>query len=202
MTSEALRKSTCSPASAAGPTPCVSRAGQMTDLFGPDLAHANRSASPGSAKAKPTPAISGQNFCGSPESAALQKSLESKWQARTAWRGPMGWRETLKRKVIPSGRSFCLVTLSAPRNDASGYILLPTLPSQMQEGGPQMYGGTGAYNLWKRVLGRLPRGSKEMLNLGSWMMGFPLSWLKVFLAISEIPSSRNSQQNLSKQQCE
>lgn len=199
MTSEAFRKSTCSPELVAGPAPSGSPVGMTRDLFGQAHVRASRSVSPESARVKPTHAISGLNTCASSASVALQRALESKWLEQTASLGPMGWQKTLKRKVMPSGRSYCQVTLSAPLKTGNEFILLPTLPSQMQQGGPQMYGGTGAYHLWKRILGRLPRGSREMLALGSWMMGYQPSWLKVFLEISETQSSPTSPRNSSRQ---
>lgn len=107
--------------------------------------------------------------------------------------GPKGSPVIFKKVVITAGFWLLRLPLSARPKNGSGNILVPTLPSQMQSGGPQMYGGTGGWRQWKRVLGHLPRGSKEMLILASWMMGYPATWLKASFAAWGMQSSRKSQ---------
>lgn len=73
MNSDRTPKSTCSQASAAGPTPCNSPGGPQMNLFGPDHAHASHSAQPGSDRDTPTSGTSGPR-CGDLSPSAGRRS--------------------------------------------------------------------------------------------------------------------------------
>lgn len=77
-TSKAIRKPTSSPVSAAGPTRSGSPDGPTTDLFGQEVAPANRSVRPVSKKARKTSAICGPTFDASSKPAGPPSSSESK----------------------------------------------------------------------------------------------------------------------------
>lgn len=104
-----------SPASASGLTPSAPPAGRMIDLSGQVPAPASPSVPPASDEAPTTNATSGLSGSGSSASAALQSSLESRLQARTALVGSTLFRLTWKERVTPLGRRISALRASVPR---------------------------------------------------------------------------------------
>lgn len=102
-----------------GPTPCGSQAGQMNDLFGQVPVRANLSARQAKALGLLTSGICGQPSTTSFESDALQKSLESRLQAKTQTLGSTLYALTWKPWVTASGRSRSRLRASVRRTSGT-----------------------------------------------------------------------------------
>jgi len=122
----ALHNVISSPESAFGPTPSEGPAGLMTALCGPAHALASLSATQAKEMGLLTSGIYGHTSCTSSESAALQSSLASKLQAKTASLGSTLWRLTWKARTTPLGRSICALRASAHPTSDSGCTGWPT----------------------------------------------------------------------------
>ena len=113
MTLPGLRNATFLLASAFGPSPCVAPDGLTTEKHGPAPAPASLSARQAKAAGSLTSGTFGQRSTISSASAALQSSLASRLQARTATLGSTLFKLTWKVRVTPAGRSFFLLRASA-----------------------------------------------------------------------------------------
>lgn len=69
----------------------------------------------------------GQAGIGSSSSSALKRSLESKLQAMTAWRGPTLYKLTWKPRYTPAGLSIPALRASAPSTSGKGSTSQPCL---------------------------------------------------------------------------
>ena len=125
-TSSATINAISSPVSGDGGWPFASQAGQTTALSGPAPAPASPLAPPVKARASKTSAISGLISIGSSQSAALQSSLESRLQARTASAGSTLYALTWKHRATPLGRQICALRASARRISGNGSGGWPT----------------------------------------------------------------------------
>jgi hypothetical protein len=128
MNSEASPSATSSQALASGHTPCDPQAGQTTVLFGQEAARASLSARQVQEAGLMTSGTSGRTGTISSASAALQSSLASRLQARTASAGSTLYTLTWKQRATPSGRQICALRASARRisDSASGLLGWPT----------------------------------------------------------------------------
>ena len=126
MTCEAMPSATSSPESASGATPCAEPAGQTTDLFGQGAALASLSARQAKALGLLTSGTYGRTSTGLSNSAALQSSLASRLQARTASLGSTLYRLTWKDRVTPAGQSIPALRASARRTSDSDCTGWPT----------------------------------------------------------------------------
>ena len=115
-----------SPELAAGASPSGSPDGQTTGQSGQAPVHASHSAQPGKKQVSATTATCGQSYTGSPESAALQRCLESRLHRLTDMRGSTLFALTWKQQATPSGRLFCLLRASGRRMDDTGFSSWPT----------------------------------------------------------------------------
>ena len=115
MTSVDMTNVTSSPGSADGASPCDSQAGPMTDLFGPDPAHASLSARQAKERGLLTSGIYGLHGIGSSTSADLASSLVSRLKQRLAMVGSTLFKLTWKQSATPSGRSVSLLRASGHR---------------------------------------------------------------------------------------
>lgn len=141
MSYDKQHKSTCSPESLGGPSPCDSQDGPTTDLFGQAVAHASRSARQANAKAPPTSGTSGPTCSGSSQSAGLSALLVSKLRARLDTAGSMEYSQTWKQKATPAGRLYWAHTASARRTSGSDCSGWPTPKVQNCQGsGPSRVG--------------------------------------------------------------
>ena len=138
-TSKDSANATSSPGSAAGRSRSASPVGQGEFLSGREAVLASPSPSPGNRKAKPTPGISGPKCSGSSASAGLQRSLESRLQARLGMDGLMEFSQTWKRKATPAGRSYWAHTASARRTSGSGFSGWPTPKANEKEQSPEAH---------------------------------------------------------------
>lgn len=120
------RSVTGSPALESGPMPCAEQAGPTIDLFGVVPVRANLSARQAKDLGLLTSGTCGPTGTGSFESAALQKSLVSKLQARTQTLGSTLFRLTWKAWVLPSGRSLSRLRASVPRISGTALTSWPT----------------------------------------------------------------------------
>ena len=119
-TSQVSRSVTSSLASASGPAPCDSPAGQTTDPSGPALAPASPLAPQASEADLTTSATSGPSCSVLSASAALQSSLASRLQARMALSGSTLYKLTWKERATPAQRQICARRASAHRTSDSG----------------------------------------------------------------------------------
>lgn len=125
QTFEDLPSVTSSPVSASGATHCEVQVGQMIDLFGREAALANLSAQQAKAMGFLTSGIFGPTSTGSLNSAALQRSLESKLQARTQTLGSTLYKMTWKPWDTGSGRLRSRLRASVLRTsetDSTGWV--------------------------------------------------------------------------------
>jgi hypothetical protein len=111
-----------------GPTPCDPQAGPTTVLFGREAARASLSARQVQEAGLMTSGTSGLTGTTSSASAALQSSLASRLQARTASVGSTLYTLTWKQRATPSGLQICALRASARRisDSASGLLGWPT----------------------------------------------------------------------------
>jgi len=117
---EATPSATSSPGSASGASPCAAPAGPMIAPSGPD--HAPASLSPRQAKSRGllTTDISGLTSIGSSASAALERSLVNRLQARLQGCGSTLYKLTWKDWVMPSGHSRFRLRASVLRTSGTG----------------------------------------------------------------------------------
>lgn len=135
-----LLNATSLPVSASGPTPCGKLGGQTIAPSGPDLAHANLSATQAAAKGLLTSGTFGPTGTGLSDSAALSKSLENRLQAKTEGLGSTLYRLTWKHWDLPSGRRICALRASVRRTSGKGCSSMaawPTPSARDHKGGYQ-----------------------------------------------------------------
>jgi hypothetical protein len=119
-----------SPVSADGALPCDLQDGRMTDLFGQVVAHASHSVQRDKKKDTATSVTYGRIGLGSLESAALQKSLESRLREQLPLDGWMKSLMTWKRKRTPALRQYCQLAVSELPIEGIGSGLWPTPRAQ------------------------------------------------------------------------
>lgn len=111
-----------------GHTPCVEQDGPMIGPCGQEAARASLSARQVQEAGLMTSGTSGLTGTTSSASAALQSSLASRLQARTASAGSTLYTLTWKQRATPSGLLICALRASARRisDNASGLLGWPT----------------------------------------------------------------------------
>ncbi len=159
MNSEASPSATSSQASASGPTPCDPQDGPMIVLFGQEAARASLSARQVQEAGLMTSGTSGRTGTISSASAALQSSLASRLQARTASVGSTLYTLTWKQRATPSGLLICALRASARRTSGS-------VSSSERSGWPtpivnDVTGSTHCYGKNKEILLKLPGAAKQ-----------------------------------------
>lgn len=162
-----------SPGSAYGHSPCDLLDGPMIGPSGPAHAHVNLSARQAEAEGLLTSGTYGPPGTISLKSAALQRSLESKLQARLAWSGSTLYRLTWKHRNTPLGRQICALRASAPRisDNDSGLSLKGW-------GTPTVGNATGSQSMASMsATGRRADGTKGTVSLPgiAKMAGWPTS---------------------------
>lgn len=105
-------KRTSLPESESGPAGFAQKDGPMIGQSGPEVARANLSARQAKAMGLMTSGTFGQPSSISSESAALQKSLESRLRAKTVSPGWSLYKLTWKHRAMPSGRSILALRAS------------------------------------------------------------------------------------------
>ncbi len=147
MTLHHTNPSTCSPVSAAGPTPCDSPDGPTTGLFGQALVHASLSALRASDGAPTTSDTCGPRCDGSSPSAALQSSLENRLRATLDVNGSPEYALTWKHWAMKSGPPICALRASARRTSDKDFSGWPTATRQDAAGsGSYGYPKTATHN--------------------------------------------------------
>ena len=126
MTCEAMRSATSSRESVSGATHCGAPATPTPDLYGRGVALASLSARQAKALGLLTSGTYGRTSTGLSNSAALQSSLASRLQARTASLGSTLYRLTWKDRVTPAGQSIPALRASARRTSDSDCTGWPT----------------------------------------------------------------------------
>ena len=119
-TSENLHSATSSVASADGQEPCRLQDGVQTDPFGQEVPLVSLFQAQEIKKAKTTSGISGLSSSISSESAALQRSLESRLRQQLDLGGSMIYKLTWKQKVTPQQRSYYHLGASAHSTKETG----------------------------------------------------------------------------------
>lgn len=130
----ATRNAISSPASAAGASRSTSPDGPTTAPSGPGAAPANLSARQAQEAGLLTSGTYGRTGTISFESAALQRSLASRLQARTASVGSTLYKLTWKERTTPAGRPIPALRASARRISAKGNGSVPTICDLPQVG--------------------------------------------------------------------
>lgn len=161
MKSEATRKHTSSPASAAGRSPSASPAGPTTGLSGQEAAPASLSARQAREQGLLTSGIYGLRGIGSSSSADLQSCLESRLRARLLTTGSTLYKLTWKHWTTPSGLSRSRLRARALRTSGIGCSGWPTPTATDYKGG---YQG-----------GRIRNGklSTDRLDVAAQLAGWP-----------------------------
>ena len=190
MTSRDTPSATSSPESADGATPCASRDGLMTDLFGQAVVPASPSAIWGKEQSNKMAATYGRIGQGSSMSSSQTLSLANKLMKRLPLAGLMMSSMTWKKKRTPALRSYYQLVVSVPRNNETEFSFLPTVCK-----GRHGMGGSQGCKKAKQMLGRDWYYHHE----AAWLMGFPKAWQ--LSAPTAMPSSRKSRRNSSKPQC-
>ncbi|CAJ0862274.1 hypothetical protein R77567_01633 [Ralstonia sp. LMG 32965] len=134
-TSEATHSATSSPESASGRWHSAAQDGPTIDLFGPVPVRANLSARQAKALRLMTSGTSGLPSTGLSSSAALQRFLESRLQARTQILGSTLYRLTWKPWITDSGRSRFRLRASARRTSETVSTGWPTPAASDGSGG-------------------------------------------------------------------
>lgn len=128
------RNVTSSPESVAGASRSASPGGPTTAPSGPGAAPANLSARQAEEAGLLTSGTYGRTGTISSESAALQRSLASRLQARTASLGSTLYKLTWKERTTPAGRPIPALRASARRISAKGNGSVPTICDLPQVG--------------------------------------------------------------------
>ena len=163
--------------SASGATRSVKPVGPTTAPSGPDPALASLSARQAKAAGLMTSGTYGHTSTGSSRSAALQSSLASRLQARTASLGSTLYKLTWKERATPSGRSIPALRASARPTSAKGSIGLehgwPTPRSTDGDKGSRTAAGCEAEIARKGRLDDLPSTATYLAGWPTPMAGTP-----------------------------
>ena len=130
-----MTHATSSPESEAGPSPCNSPAGPITNPCGPAVVRVSPSPSPGAAVQSLMTGIYGPPGSASSKSVALQLSLESKLRVLMGGNGSPEYETTWSHWDMPSGPPICALLGSARRTFANGSIGWPTPAATDHKGG-------------------------------------------------------------------
>ena len=132
-----LLSATSSQGLASGATHLGAQGGQTIGQFGQDRARASLSAVQANERGLLTSGICGPIGTTSSKSVALQQSLESKLQARTASVGSTLYKLTWKQRTTPLGRSISARRASALRTSGNASGSWPTPTTRDHKGGYQ-----------------------------------------------------------------
>lgn len=192
---ESTRSATSSQDRASGHMPCDVPAFQTLSLFGPAPAHANLSARQAKARGLLTSGTFGRRSTTSSSSAALQKSMVSRLQARTQNLGSTLYQLTWKPWVMPSGRSLSRLRASALRTSETACIGWPTPTTRDHKDSGDLSGSmvrrdgkarndTLPRALWLHLIGNQRNPSAEQMEwfvschlyMARWLMALPAGW--------------------------
>jgi len=143
-----------SPALGDGASPCGLQDGRMIVLFGREAARASLSARQVQEAGLMTSGTSGRTGTTSSASAALQSSLASRLQARTASAGSTLYALTWKQRATPSGLQICALRASGRRisDNASGLLGWQTPKASEGMGRYGVTNGKVYLKLWGEAL--------------------------------------------------
>ncbi len=199
-TSRVIPSATSSEESEDGATPCVSRVGPMTDLFGQVPAPASRSVQRALSEAARIKDTFGRHGKRSLKSAALQRSLESKLEARLpsdGWTKPfLIWR----KMATPAQRQYCLLFVDRKAMNATGFGLWHTPRTLMIMEDPEKFRArmnskrpkdrkNGLPNLAVQARwasSNVPMGCSAKLNpqFLCWLMGYTEAWTRKLTSVT------------------
>ena len=132
-----LLSATSSQGLASGALPSEAQGGRTTSPFGQDHVRASLSAAQANGQGLLTSGICGPIGTTSSKSAALQQSLESRLQAKTASAGSTLYKLTWKQRTTPLGRSISARRASVPRTSGNVSGSWPTPTTRDHKGGYQ-----------------------------------------------------------------
>lgn len=167
---------TSSPALADGRSRFASPDGQMIDLFGPVPHPANLSARQAADLRLLTSDTSGHVLATSFASESLQRSLESKLQARLPLHGSTRFKLTWKHRVTPSGRPICALRASALTTSGSDSSGLPTPSGTSNHGKNHVAGRLDEWGGSSNPFRGTEAGRLHLPGFELWVMGYPAAW--------------------------
>jgi len=180
---EASPNAISSPESESGVTPCASPDGQMTDLFGREVAPVRPSPARGKAEGLMTLATSGRLGIDSSPSATLQQSLENRLMTRLDSAGSTLFKLTWKGRRTPLGRRYlerAALALHTPGKDSILWVNAPgpTPTSPTESGGLALckWGGANARKTMRRYLSKQEINGALNPDLPCWLMGLPIEF--------------------------
>ncbi len=203
-----IHNATSSLASEDGVTLCDLPVGPTTSPCGRVHAPVNLSARQAEEKGLLTSGTYGRTSTGSLSSAALQSSLASRLQARTASAGSTLYTLTWKDRVTPSGRRICALRASAHRTSDNDFTGWPT-PTTRDFRDGHADGTVEEKSILGRIVWRVKNLDFGTTQIGCtaetahrgqlnpahsrWLMGFPLAWDDC--GVMAMPSFRKSRKN-------
>lgn len=185
QTSPVTRNATSLQVLESGPSLFVEPDGQMTFLYGPQVARASLTARQVKELGLPMSVTFGQPFTTSPESDSLAESLASKFLERLGTAGLISSKATWKRQATPSGRYVLALMSPVSLSKDREFTLLPSISAREWRDRSQA-----------QILARLDRGdgvakricrlssqlhsSPEVVGLNplfaAWLMNLPQAW--------------------------
>lgn len=190
VTSTAIDSATSSPASGAGHSLPSKLDGHPTASYGQDRVRVNLSARQATEEGLLMKGTSGPSGTGSSNSAALQRSLESRLRARMQILGSSLYKLTWKDWTMPSGpRRFRLQASARPRSETA-YTGWPTprlgksggrgKASRAKQGRIEDVAQTTPYPIPGDTRSGLFAPMDDIVplnpNLSRWLMGYPPEW--------------------------
>ena len=148
MTLWGTRKPTSSPGSEDGLTRCVSLDGLTTNPFGPALAPANPSPTPGKVLERPTSGTYGRRCSGSSKSVALQSCLESRLTVLMAGLGSPLYALTWKTQAMPWGGGIIPAAGVGAPHTRDRIFWVAANPGRVRGAGLRLAGGAGKVRSW------------------------------------------------------
>ena len=167
---------TSSQASVDGRSRFGSLDGQMIDLFGPVPVPANLSARQARELGLLTSGTFGRHSTISSASVSLQRSLESKLQARLGLPGSTVFKLTWKHRATPLGRLICALRASGPITSGSVSTGLPTPSGTSNHGKNHVAGRLDEWGGSSIPFRGTEIGKVHSPGFELWVMGFPAVW--------------------------
>lgn len=172
----ATPRSTCSPASAAGPSLYDLLVGPIPDPSGQQVARASLSARQVRELGLLTSGTFGPSPTTSLRSADLQALLASRLRVSPAFCGSISYALTWKHRVTLSGVPICALRASARRISGSAFTGLPTPSGTSNHGVNHVAGRLDEWGGSSNPFRGTDLGAVHSPSFEFWMMGLPGAW--------------------------